>query len=158
MPLMIYKTHSSIKIQAAGFKLFEDGKFKTGGAFVSIANGNDGVYDSKNASKTFFSYAEVSDIIHAIDSDFSDFASDVKNPYLWTTVHKYKESTSYINIGKAKTNYQISVTGGDGVNHIFYPTKLNMFRISLYLKSNYGSMFVWDGEVVTKKAEIDNEN
>jgi len=154
MSLDLYKKFSSCRWCISQPKLYEDRSkpLKEGGAFLSIALGRgDGSYDTENALCVHFSPGEVAEIIHAIETNFDDYAADKINPYQFNTHHDLKGKGTAIVIGKNKDKdgYIIVLIGKDK-SFKYYSNAIELYKIKMYLISLYHYMFIWDGEVIKK--------
>jgi len=154
MSLTLYKKFSSCRWCISQPKLYEDKSkpLKEGGAFLSIAQGNgDGTYDKDNAYCVRLSPDEIAEIIHAIDTNFDDYATDEKNPYQFNTYHDLNGKGTGILIGKnrEKEGYIIALSK-KGATLKYYLGSIDLYKIKMYLSSLYSFMFIWDGEIIKK--------
>ena len=154
MSTTFYKKYSSCRWCVSQPKFYEDKSksAKEGGAFLTIALGNgDGTYDTDNAHCVFFSNYEIAEIIHAIDNNFDDYATDENNPYQFSTYHDLngKGTTIIIGNNKDKEGYIIALIRKDK-SLKYYPDSLELYKIRMYLTSLYQYMFLWDGDMINK--------
>lgn len=155
MSLILYKKFSSCRWCISQPKLYEDKSkpLREGGAFLSIALGNgDGTYDIDNACCVYFSADEVALIIHAIDTNFENYALNEKNPCQFNTYHDHNGDGTGIIIGrnKDKESFYIIALSKKGKTLKYYPDGMELYKIKMYLSSLYSFMFVWDGEIIKK--------
>jgi len=152
--LFLYKKFSSLKLQISNPKYYTDRSYKEGGAFLSVATGKgDGTYDTENAFCVFLSSGEVSEIIHAMETDFESYSMSEKNPYQFSAYHDYENSGTGIVIGRNKEKDYVILLNRAGKSQKYYFDKLEKAKISMYLKSLYQYMFIWEGEITKKETK-----